>query len=73
MFIISSIIHAPFYYTAQYEWARKKQERKKQQRIYDYLEACLLYTNQRKIFLQKKSFLRKSGSWGLKRNEKKAF
>ena len=47
------------------------EQEKKQQRIYDLLNAetkpkflCQLYTEQRKNFLQKKSFLRKKGSGG---------
>ena len=51
------------------------EQEKKFQRIYDLLNSettpkflCLLYTKQRKIILQKKSFLRKSGE---RRIEKK--
>ena len=56
------------------------EQKKKRQRIYDLLNVeskskfiCLPYAKRRKKILQKKSFLRKTSSWGLNKKEKKAF
>ena len=76
--MISSIMQALFF-VIKFQPNMSEQE-KKQQRIYNLLNAeiklkflCLLYIKQRNFFLQKKSFLRKRRSGGLKKKRKEDF
>ena len=56
------------------------EQEKKQQRIYDFLNAktkpkflCLPYTKQKEFFLQKKELYKEKGEWRTKKNKKRIF